>query len=120
MNNKNLGAVGENLAAIFLTKSGYKIIERNYKIKIGEIDIIAQNKEYIVFIEVKTRTGTKHGLPCQSVNFKKQTVIGKVASVYLAQRHIENKSCRFDVIEVLHQGSKDLINHIIDAFQPRR
>lgn len=119
MNNKKLGAVGENSAADFLIKNKYKIIKRNYKIKCGEIDIIASSKEYIVFIEVKTRTGIKYGLPCQSVNLKKQNVIGRVATVYIAQNNLGNQNCRFDIIEVLIEGSKTSINHIKDAFQPQ-
>lgn len=119
MNNKKLGAVGENSAANFLIKNKYEIINRNYKTKFGEIDIIASNNEYIIFVEVKARTGTQYGLPCQAVNFKKQNVIGRVASMYLAQNKLSNQSCRFDVIEVLVENGKTSINHIKDAFQPQ-
>lgn len=119
MNKKGLGAVGENSAADFLMKNKYKIIKRNFKTKFGEIDIIAGNNEYIVFVEVKTRTGIQYGLPCQAVNFKKQLVIGKVASMYLAQNRLSDQPCRFDVIEVLIQNGRTSINHIMDAFQPQ-
>lgn len=115
-----LGAMGEKAAADFLVKNKYKIIEMNFKTKIGEIDIIARDKEYIVFIEVKTRSGTKYGLPCQAVDFRKQNVIGKVSAMYLANKGLNNQNCRFDVIEVYSNGY-DINNicHIKDAFQPK-
>lgn len=118
--NKTLGAVGEKSAADFLLKNNYKIIEKNYKAKFGEIDIIAKDKEYIVFVEVKTRNNVKYGRPCESVTKRKQNVIGKVASLYLAIKKLQNQNCRFDIIEVLvDENNKMNITHIIDAFQPK-
>jgi len=108
--NKIKGDVGEELAAQYLKKNKYKIVERNYKNKIGEIDIIASQKKTIVFVEVKARTTDAYGLPCEAVNSTKQRKIRLVAEEYLKTHKAED--IRFDVIEVL-DGE---INHIADAF----
>ena len=80
---KLLGRVGEKKAAEYLKKKGYKIIKTNYKTAIGEIDIIAEDGEYLVFIEVKTRSTADFGQPSQAVNLKKQEKYYKVALQYL-------------------------------------
>ena len=117
MHNKLLGDKGEMLAEKFLEKNKYKILEKNFKTKFGEIDLIAKYKENIIFVEVKTRTSTDYGLPCEAVNYKKQSVIGKVAALYLANNKMSSQNCRFDVIEVLVSQNKSNINHIVNAFQ---
>jgi len=114
MNTKILGNEGEKKATKFLKKQGYKIIERNYTNKIGEIDIIAFDKseKTLVFVEVKTKTSDFFGLPREMVGSYKQHKIEQVATVYLlANNQIGNKF-RFDVIEVL--GNK--IEHIKNAW----
>ena len=110
--NKIKGNIGEELASNFLKKEKYKILQRNYKNSIGEIDIIAKDKKTIVFIEVKARSTQIYGSPCEAVDRRKQQKIHNVASVYLSQKHLENNEIRFDVIEVL-DGE---INHIKDCF----
>ncbi len=110
--NHKEGVVGETLAQKYLKKMGYKIIECNYSNLIGEIDIIAKQKEYFVFIEVKARGTYAFGRPCEAVTPYKQNKIRKVAQIYIKQHRIFNAPCRFDVIEVL--GEK--INHIENAF----
>ncbi len=107
-----LGQVGEKRAAEYLKKKGYTIIEQNYKNKIGEIDIIAKDQEYIVFVEVKTRTTKVYGLGLEAVTFAKQQKIKKVAQVYLLQHHLYESNVRFDVVSVDYDG----IEHIINAF----
>lgn len=117
---KTLGSQGEQWAASYLSKNKYKIIQKNFKTRIGEIDIIAMDKEYIVFIEVKTRTNDNFGLPCQAVDYRKQITIGKVAALYLVNNKLQNESCRFDIIEVcVDENNKHTISHIKDAFQPK-
>ena len=94
---------------------GYKIVETNYKNRIGEIDIIALDKSTIVFVEVKTRLSAAFGLPQEAVNLKKQQKIFNTAQLYLMQTHQFGKPCRFDVIAIL--GDEDYkLNHIINAF----
>ncbi|MGV8980282.1 YraN family protein [Clostridium sp.] len=117
--NKDIGALGEQISENYLKNLGYKILEMNFKCKCGEIDIIALNKDYICFIEVKTRYGTKYGIPAESVFFSKQKKIYKTAEVYILYKNIINFNFRFDVMEVtLNSENNDfLINHIQDAFQ---
>ena len=109
------GKKSEIIAANFLKQKGYKILEVNYKNKIGEIDIIAQDKEYLVFVEVKARISRAFGDPLEAVNYKKQQKIRKVAELYLVVKHKTNANCRFDVVAVLGDEDAD-ITHIENAF----
>ncbi len=109
---KILGSSGEKLAEKYLKKQKYKILETNYTTHVGEIDIIAKDGEYIVFLEVKTRTTDLFGVPSEAVNREKQRKYGKVAQEYLIKTNNTDSPCRFDVIEVVNKE----INHIINAF----
>ena len=109
---KLLGRVGEKRAVKYLKSIGYEIIETNFTTDIGEIDIIAKDKDYIVFIEVKTRSGIAFGNPSEAVNQKKREKYKKLATLYLLKTQSDNANCRFDVIEVIKRN----INHIINAF----
>lgn len=114
MNNIIEGKKGEILAQKFLKKKGFKILQTNYRNKIGEIDIICfdnKNNE-IIFIEVKTRSTLQMGMPCEAVDFRKQKKIRNTASLYLLQNNKLDDKIRFDVIEVLNGE----INHIEYAF----
>ena len=112
MNTKILGTKGEVLAKDFLKKKGYKIIEVNFSNQIGEIDIIAKQGETIVFVEVKTRSSNKFGLPSAAVGFHKQNKIRSVALSYLKSTKNLETQARFDVIE----ASENEIRHIENAF----
>ena len=112
MNNKLKGAIGENQAADYVKKLGFKVLERNFTTKIGEIDIIAQDKNYIVFIEVKKRTSLEYGRPSEAVNYFKQTKIKQVSQIYLQKNNKLNSYVRFDVLEILDNE----INYILNAF----
>jgi putative endonuclease len=96
-----LGQTGEELAVAFLQKAGYKILLRNYRQKCGEIDIIAEDRGTLVFVEVKTRTNTSFGSPFAAVTEKKQRQIGRVAQDYLCRNSLFNRPARFDVISIL-------------------
>ncbi len=109
---KLLGRVGEKKAAEHLEKKGYKIIEKNFKTHVGEIDLIATIDEEIVFVEVKTRSSDAFGAPSEAVDLKKQEKYYKVADEYLLKTKRKDASCRFDVIEI----ENGQINHIINAF----
>lgn len=117
--NKDIGTFGEEIAETFLKKLGYKVIDKNFRCKCGEIDIIAIHKDYICFIEVKTRYGINFGIPAESVTTYKQHKIYKTAQVYILKKNIIDRNFRFDVIEVLlNKDNNDfLVNHIEDAFQ---
>ncbi len=112
MNTKILGNTGEVVAQQYLKKNKYKIIDTNFSCKLGEIDIIATKNDVIVFVEVKSKSSKKYGLPREMVTFYKQNKIKLVASYYLQKNSAFNKNCRFDVIEIL-DGQ---INHIENAF----
>ncbi len=112
MNNKEKGSRGEKIAAGYLRRRLYRILETNFRRKTGEIDIIAKKGGYTVFAEVKYRSSDINGLPREAVNSFKQRQIKRTAMVYIMENHIENTPVRFDVIEIL---GKD-IRHIKNAF----
>jgi len=98
MNNAS-GIVGEDYAAELLVKKGYLIVERNYHSRFGEVDIIAENSEYVLFVEVKTRDENFSVSPVEAVTVGKQRKIFKTALLYL-QSHRTNLQPRFDVIGI--------------------
>lgn len=106
------GKKSETKAVLFLKKHGYKILETNFKNKIGEIDIIAEKDGVIVFIEVKNRSTYRFGRPIEAVDFRKQNKIKKVAEIYLMIKNKYYNDVRFDVVEV----SNDNLEHIENAF----
>ncbi len=117
--NKVIGNFGEEKATKYLKKHGYAILERQYNIRGGEIDIIAQKGEYIVFIEVKTRSDKEYGSGAEAVTYTKQQRILKTAQVYMLGK--ENYSARFDVIVIdgYLKGEKFIfenLEHIENAF----
>ncbi len=114
MNTKEKGDLGEEIAKKYLVNIGASILETNYKLKFGEVDIIAKIDDEIVIVEVKSRTNINYGYPCESVNKKKMMKIIKVANYYVVKNSLENKNIRFDIIEVYLKGKK--VNHIVDAF----
>lgn len=114
-NNIDKGFLGENEATKYLISKGYSILDRNYRTKIGEIDIIAIKSEVLTFIEVKTRTNIEYGYPCEAVNWRKQDKIIKSSFVYMKQKRLTNYQIRYDIIEVF-LCEKPRINHIKNAF----
>lgn len=113
MNRRETGKRYENMAAEYLTFAGYEIITHNYRCKCGEIDLIARDREYLVFIEVKYRKNHKMGSPLEAVDIRKQNTIRSVAAVYMYKNGInENTPVRFDVVGI----TGDDILLIKDAF----
>jgi putative endonuclease len=113
----NLGQKGEDLAALYLQNAGYKILYRNWKWGKHEIDIIAENKDLIVFAEVKTRTDDFQMHPLTAVTSEKQKSIIRAADGYIRKYNID-KDSRFDVITIIKKGGDFEIDHIEDAFYP--
>jgi putative endonuclease len=111
-----LGQRGEELAVKFLRKKGYRIISRNFKTPLGEIDIIARHNETIVFIEVKTRESIAFGRPFEAVNSTKKQKIANVAMLYL-KKFKEHPPCRFDVVSIYYDRGKPEYELIMDAFE---
>jgi putative endonuclease len=115
-NRRSLGDRGEDLAATYLKKQGYKILERNYRTPLGEIDLIAQHQGVLVFIEVKTRTSARFGAGQEAVHFGKQSRYRKLADYYLKQKRLGEIAVRFDVVGILWQDEKPRIEVIEGAF----
>jgi len=112
-----LGTWGEDTAAGYLTAHGYKIIERNFSCRIGEIDIIAEDGDTIVFAEVKTRRSMRYGLPCESITDNKKRHILRTIKYYLMVRGIGDRDLRVDVVEILHKEGISYVRHIRNAIQ---
>ncbi|MCL1799486.1 MAG: YraN family protein [Eggerthellaceae bacterium] len=99
--NQEVGARGEKAAASFLERRGFDIRERNWKCAAGEVDIIAEEDDALVFIEVKTRTSCEHGFPEEAVDAEKRRRYEKIAGFYLKDHDFVDKSVRFDVVSLL-------------------
>lgn len=110
-----IGKIGEEIVTKYLLENNYRIIERNFQCRQGEIDIIAKDKNEIVFIEVKTRTNYLYGLPSEAVDSIKQNHIKKVINYYLYKNKLEDCFVRIDVIEAIEKEEKFYINHIKKA-----
>jgi putative endonuclease len=112
-NNRAKGSRYEERAAAYLTDQGMTILERNYRCRLGEIDIIARDGYTLCFVEVKYRSGSRKGYPLEAVGPAKQRKIYQTASVYLKQQGLSmDTSCRFDVVSVMGEE----ISHIPGAF----
>ncbi len=97
---QRIGQSGEKTAADFLSRKGYTLLEKNYRTRTAEIDIIAKEGDCLCFVEVKTRTSLKKGLPKESVNHNKQQKLISGASFYLKEKRLYNQRVRFDVVEI--------------------
>lgn len=121
-NTRSLGTEGEQIAVKFLQENNYIILKNNYRVgRMGEIDIIATNNDYICFIEVKTRSSYSFGAPSEAVTFAKQQKIKTIAAVYLSNTGNMDRNIRFDVVEILMKSSQsrnetESINLIKNAF----
>ena len=114
---QKFGEQGEALAVRHLKKAGYKIIETNYRTRLGEIDIIAKDKDTIVFVEVKTRTSVHFGSPKWAVTPRKQKKISMVALYYLKATDQCTARARFDVVAVISNRDKPQVEIIKNAFE---
>lgn len=113
--NRKLGFWGERKAARFLKRNGYKILQRNFKCKLGEIDVIAQKGDVIAFVEVKTRTSDYFGEPNEAVDSTRRRRYVNAAKQYLYVNRLRGDDfiLRFDVIEIMQKR----LNHIENAFE---
>ena len=113
INKRQKGAAYEQIAAAHLISKGFEILEFNYRCKMGEVDIIAKDGEYLVFVEVKYRANDSKGYPLEAVTIQKQKSISKCALHYLMMNHLSDVPVRFDVVGIL--GDKK--EHIKNAFE---
>ena len=111
------GQHGEQRAAQFLQDLGYTIVNRNYRCQRGEIDLVARDKETLVFVEVRTHRSREFGDPLASINRRKQRQIAMTALHYLSRFHLHDRAARFDVIGIMGEGEAAQLTHIKSAFE---
>lgn len=115
---KQLGLKGEETACQYLKNNGYRILSRNYSCSIGEIDIVAQEGEYLVFVEVRSKSSAGFGLAQESITSRKQFRLRQLAWYYLKSEGRTGSDCRFDVIAIEFDGEGKVkrLDHIENAF----
>jgi putative endonuclease len=112
-----LGRWGEDEAVRFLRRNGLKILQRNYRAPVGEIDIVARHRKQLVFVEVKTRRTTYYGTPQEAVSERKQRQIIRAAQWYISEHPVDKLQPRFDVIAVMPGlRNQARIEHVPNAF----
>ena len=116
LKDKSPGAWGEDLALRYLIQHGYTLLERNYRTRRGEIDLIVRKDDLLVFVEVKLRRQTAFGDPLEAVTYRKRNTIRSVAEHYLYTRNPPFDTLRFDVIGILADRTEVRLHHIEDAF----
>ncbi|MDD3839627.1 MAG: YraN family protein [Clostridia bacterium] len=119
MKNKNklVGLEGEIIALNYLRKKGYKIIEKNFRCKVGEVDLVCMEGEYLVFVEVKTRSTFRYGRPSDAINYYKQMKYPAIATIFIKMNKMFDTPVRFDIVEVIRvDKDKYEINLIKNAF----
>lgn len=114
-NKVETGIYGQNIAKKHLLDKGMSLLEANFRSRQGEIDLIMQDGEYVVFVEVKYRRNLKYGLPREAVGTSKQKKILKAANYYIYLKASE-QNYRFDVVEILETKEGTYVNHIENAF----
>ncbi len=112
---KKIGKQGEDLAVNFLKRSGFRILERNFLVRGGEIDIIAQDKDVLVFVEVKARYSHEFGLPAESITFYKLKALLKTALFYVQKIHWGERPYRLDLVTIDFANDRD--NPIIELIK---
>ena len=112
----SIGSYGEEIAATYLEKKGYRIIDRNFRGKTGEIDLIACRERTLVFVEVKTRRNLSYGLPWESITEEKKRHIRSTAALYTQKYKLFNVPQRIDVVEILMNDGRNYVKHIENAF----
>lgn len=116
--NRLLGNRGERAAAKYLKRKGYRILARQSRSRIGEIDLIAIDGDTIVFIEVKTRSSHAAGHPSEAITYAKRRQLTRAALVWLKRRRLLDHRARFDVVAITWNDRKPLIEHYQNAFEP--
>jgi putative endonuclease len=112
-----LGKEGERIAEGYLRKKGYTLVERNYRCKGGELDLIVLDHRVVVFVEVKTRTGHGYGSPFEAVEYHKQKRMIRAAQVFLSEKNLHQRDARFDVVGISWPAGEPVVEHIENAFE---
>jgi putative endonuclease len=110
------GQEGERIAERYLSKKGYRLVERNYRCPVGEVDLIVLDRRVIVFVEVKTRRHERFGVPLESVHTRKQQKMIKAALWFLSDHKLHERDARFDVVGISFGGQEPVVEHVENAF----
>jgi len=113
---RQLGEAGEDLAAAALKKQGYKILERNWRSPLGEVDLIARHGQFLVLVEVKTRRGLSFGEPQEAVSPAKQAKLRRLADYYLREKRLGEVPVRIDVVGITLAAAGPRVEIIVNAF----
>ncbi len=117
MDNISFGKQGENLAVEYLMEEGYEILERNWRFKHTEVDIIARDRDQLVIAEVKTRTGNSWGEPYTAVDIRKQRSLIFAAERYIFSHNLD-LDVRFDIVSIIIDHNRTVVEHVREAFHP--
>ena len=112
-----VGKEGEEIAEGYLKKKGFRTVERNYRCRGGEVDLIALDRRVIVFVEVKTRNDRSFGNPLESVHPGKQRRMTRAALIFLSEHKLHHREARFDVVGISFAGGEPIVEHIENAFE---
>ncbi|MGH7846023.1 MAG: YraN family protein [Candidatus Binatia bacterium] len=111
------GREGERLAEDYLKKKGYKVLEKNYRCPLGELDLVVLDGRIVVFVEVKIRSDNRFGHPFEAVHWRKQNKMVKAAMYFLSQYKLHQRDARFDVVGISRVENHPLIEHVSNAFE---
>ncbi len=117
MNRRSVGQDGEEVAWQHLRRAGYALVAKNFRSRFGEIDLVVERDGVIVFVEVRSRRGDRFGTALESVDWRKQRQIGRMAAEFLARRRLHDRRARFDVVAVEWQDAGPKIEHVENAFE---
>ena len=117
MSNQSLGKKGEELAVEYLLEENHEILDRNWRFKHIEVDIIARDKNELVIVEVKTRTGNSYGEPYTAVDIRKQRSLIFAAERYIFSHNLD-LDVRFDIVSIIIDHNRTVVEHIREAFHP--
>ncbi len=114
-NTRIIGAKGEDIASSYLTSKGYRIIDRNFQTKLGELDIVAEKGEFIIFIEVKYRSNLSFGYPYEAVNSHKLFKLKKMVEVYMLVNKVK-KQAKVEILSIWEENGETKIKHYTDLY----
>lgn len=117
MNRAERGRGGEQLAWDHLRRAGYRLVARNVRSRLGEIDLVVERGDVLVFVEVRTRSGRRFGTALESIDGRKRRQVARLAAQFLAQRRLDDRRARFDVVAVEWQDGAPNIEHVENAFE---
>jgi putative endonuclease len=117
VNRVERGRGGEDLAWDHLRRAGYRLVARNLRSRFGEIDLVVERGDTLVFVEVRSRAGTRFGTPLESVDGRKRRQVARLAADFLARRRLDDRRARFDVVAVEWQDGAPKIDHVENAFE---